>query len=194
MRNGGVLWLQCFAGTDGSGCMQSPARCTNAEPLGFLLHYLHMMHRAVLIQPFQQPHIQINWRAWLHGDRVLSALLAVAGTRMIKGAVGEWVHPRSLSAVPACRSSASEILLLVSPPRRPVYCQEGLRAVVTPKSFHRSLWGCLFYSPVRAHEYQEYSSSIHPTVSLNFLQSLEGWVQNSLRVTGKLGKIRYSEI
>lgn len=53
------------------GCVQSPVWCTNAEPLGFLVCYLPMMHRAVLVQPFQWLHIQINCRAWLNGDHVL---------------------------------------------------------------------------------------------------------------------------
>lgn len=87
MRNSDVVWLHCFAGADGLGCVRSPARSTNAEPPGFLC-YLHMMHRAVLIQPLQQPHIQINQRAWLNGDQILLALLAV--TRMRTGKRSSW--------------------------------------------------------------------------------------------------------
>lgn len=167
---------------------RSPARCTNAEPPGFLLCCWHTMCGAVLVQTLPVASQPSHRRARLNGDRVLFALLAITGTGT--GKRSAW-RMSSSTVVPAWGSSASEILLLVSPPRPPWHCREGLRAVGSPKSFHRSLWGSLFYFPATVCEYHEYSSSIHPTVSLSFLQSLEGYVQNRrLRVTGKLGKIR----
>jgi len=104
---------------------------------------------------------------------VLLALLAVAGTR-----TGKWSSWKMSSSKVFISCSCLWLLYKTDPPaclptpRHPVHCWEDLRTIVTPKSFHRSLWGSLFYTPATAHEDHE-CSSIHPTMSLNFLQSLE---------------------
>lgn len=193
---GAVMCSDCTVsqGQMGWGCAR-PA--LNAEPLGLLPCTLHMMaqssaHTTVSAASYPDK-LESGTEWWSNECSLLCWHLQEQG--LANGAVGRWVHSRSLSAFPACGSSASEILLLISPPRPPVQCQEHLRAVVTPKSFHRNLWDSLFYSPTRVHEYQEYYSCIHPpTMSLNFLGSLEGWVQNCLPVSEKLGKIRCSEV
>lgn len=191
MRNGDVLWLHHFAGTDGLGCVQSPVQCTNVEPLGLLLCYLHMMHRAVLIQLFQWPHIQINRRAWLNGDRALFALLAVTGTR-----TGKWSSWRMSSSKVFISCSCLWLFCKRDPPaplptQIPSALLEGSEGCCLPKIFPQKPLG----QPVLLSCYSSWISWIfflypHPRVSLNFLQSLEGWVQNHLCVSGKLGKIR----